>query len=93
MKFETPELLAYPYDLYADWRDNHPIWQDEQTGMWVLSRHDDVRGVLKNSQDYSSKAMGDRSTPLPLLTDDPPRHTQLRGPCPQRIFHMNPQQQ
>ena len=79
MKFETPELLAYPYDLYADWRDNHPIWQDEQTGMWVLSRHDDVRGVLKNSQDYSSKAMGDRSTPLPLLTDDPPRHTQLRG--------------
>ncbi len=79
MKFFSQELLDYPYDLYADWRENHPIWRDEESGSWILSRHDDVRAVLKNSEDYSSKAMGESGTQLPLLTDDPPRHTQLRG--------------
>ena len=46
--------------------------------MWVLTRHDDVRSVLRNSAEYSSKAMGEQGNPLPLLTDDPPTHTQLR---------------
>ena len=79
MKFQSEQLLDYPYDLYENWRENHPIWQDEETGMWVLSRHDDVRAVLKNSEHYSSSAMGEGGNPLPLLSDDPPRHTQLRG--------------
>ena len=79
MKFQSEQLLDYPYDLYENWRQNHPIWQDEETGMWVLSRHDDVRAVLKNSEHYSSSAMGEGGNPLPLLSDDPPRHTQLRG--------------
>lgn len=79
MKFQSERLLDYPYDLYEKWRENHPIWQDEETGMWVLSRHDDVRAVLKNSEHYSSSAMGDGGSSLPLLSDDPPRHTQLRG--------------
>ncbi len=58
-----------------------PIWRDEETGAWVLTRHDDISSVLKNSADYSSSAMGQQrgGFPLPLLTDDPPRHTQLRG--------------
>ena len=79
MKFQSEQLLDYPYDLYKNWREKHPIWQDEETGAWVLSRHDDVRAVLKNSEHYSSRAMGEDLSPLPLLSDDPPRHTQLRG--------------
>ncbi len=79
MKFQSKQLLDYPYDLYRNWRENHPIWRDEETGAWVLSRHDDVRSVLKNSEHYSSRAMGDDLSPLPLLSDDPPRHTKLRG--------------
>jgi cytochrome P450 len=81
MKFSIPELIEDPYPYYEDWRENKPIWKDEATGFWVLTRHDDVRSILKNSKDYSSKAMGQNgeSSPLPLLTDDPPRHTQLRG--------------
>ena len=45
----------------------------------MLTRHDDVRAVLKNAATYSSKAMGGGDVRLPLLTDDPPRHTHLRG--------------
>ena len=79
MKFFTPELLENPYGFFAAWRADQPIWQDEETGAWILTRHDDVRAVLKDSEAFSSKAMGGDAGPLPLLADDPPRHTQLRG--------------
>ena len=70
MRFFTPEILDNPYPLYEQWRAHHPIWQDEETGAWILSRFDDVRHVLKHSSDFSSKAMGGGETgPLPLLTD------------------------
>ncbi len=78
MKFFEPELLQDPYPTFARWQADHPIWRADDSGHWVLTRHDDVRSVLKNSSEYSSKAMGDGSNPLPLLTDDPPKHTQLR---------------
>ncbi len=79
MQFFTEDLLDNPYPHYAHWRAEAPIWQDSETGAWVLTRHDDVRAVLKDSEAYSSKAMGGDAGPLPLLADDPPRHTQLRG--------------
>ncbi|MCZ6457857.1 MAG: cytochrome P450 [Gammaproteobacteria bacterium] len=81
MRLLDPTLLDDPYPVYAQWQERTPIWRDEETGAWVLTRHDDVRSVLKNSADYSSSAMGQEGGgfPLPLLTDDPPRHTQLRG--------------
>lgn len=78
MRFLDPDHLADPYPNYARWLAGHPIWRDADTGAWVLTRHDDVRHVLKHSEDWSSEAMGAGGQRLPLLTDDPPRHTQLR---------------
>ena len=79
MRFYTPSILENPYPSYQHWRAEHPIWQDEDTGDWIISRHDDVRSILKDSTQFSSNAMGGGSVALPLLADDPPRHTQLRG--------------
>jgi cytochrome P450 len=79
MNFLEPDLIADPYPTYARWQAEQPIFRAEDTGQWVLTRHDDVRSVLKSSIDYSSKAMGEQGNPLPLLTDDPPKHTQLRA--------------
>ena len=80
MRFFTNEVLQDPYPSYAMWRAEKPIWQDEETGAWILSRFEDVRHVLKHSSDFSSKAMGGgESGPLPLLADDAPRHTELRS--------------
>ena len=78
MNFFEPEMIFDPYPTYGRWQAESPIWRADDTGHWVLTRHDDVRGVLKNSAEYSSKAMGEQGNPLPLLTDDPPKHTQLR---------------
>ncbi len=79
MNFLDPDLIEDPYPTYARWQAESPIFRAEDTGQWILTRHDDVRSVLKSSVDYSSKAMGEQGTPLPLLTDDPPKHTQLRA--------------
>jgi cytochrome P450 len=78
VEFLTPAMIADPYPHYAKWREEAPIWRDEKIGSWILTRHDDVRAILKDSAAYSSEIMG-QGNHLPLLADDPPRHTQLRA--------------
>jgi cytochrome P450 len=60
-----------------------PIFKDAN-GFWVASRFEDVRALLLDHARFSSSAMGGgASGPMgvgfPLLTDDPPRHSVLRG--------------
>ncbi len=78
MDFLNPAMITDPYPHFAKWREEAPIWWDEKIKGWVLTRHDDVRAILKDSAAYSSEIMG-QGNHLPLLADDPPRHTQLRA--------------
>ena len=78
LTFFDDAQIRDPYPRYTQWRERHPIWRDEFSGRWVLSRHDDVFEILKDHQRFSSAGMG-AALALPLLTDDPPRHTQLRA--------------
>lgn len=81
MEFVTKERLIDPYPDYKNWRENNPIWWAEDVNAWVVSRYKDVHLVLKDPKLFSSAAMGERDheISLPLLTDDPPRHTKLRA--------------
>lgn len=81
MKFVTKERLIDPYPDYKNWRENNPIWWAEDVNAWVISRYKDVHLVLKDPKLFSSAAMGERDheISLPLLTDDPPRHSKLRA--------------
>ncbi|MFI5307673.1 MAG: cytochrome P450 [Polyangiales bacterium] len=72
-----------------------PLYKDE-SGFWVVSRFADVREVLLDHARFSSAAMGGGTFSLPLLTDDPPRHSSLRGLVskaftPGRIEAMRPE--
>ena len=81
MEFDQPDFRENPYPHYRHWRENHPIWWANDINAWVLSRHEDVRSVLKNAALFSSKSLGEmehQTLSFPLLTDDPPRHTELR---------------
>jgi cytochrome P450 len=81
MDFMSRERISDPYPDYAEWREHQPIWWADDVKGWVVSRYDDVREVLKDPTRFSSKSMAegpDTAIALPLLTDDPPRHTQLR---------------
>jgi len=72
--------LEDPYPRYARWRASEPIWFDKENNAWVLSRFEDIRRVFKDPETFSSNADAPGSTlMLPLLMDDPPRHTKLRA--------------
>lgn len=82
MHFFDPEVAANPYPFYQRWREESPVFRDEETGQWIISRYEDVKSALKNPALFSSKAFADSpesAVALPLLSDDPPRHTQLRA--------------
>jgi cytochrome P450 len=56
-------------------RGERPFRDSE--GSWVVSRFDEVRAILLDPTRFSSRNGGDDG--FPLLGDDPPRHTALRG--------------
>lgn len=78
LTFFDDAQLRNPYPRYGQWRARHPVWFDEPSKHWIVSRHADVFDILKDHQRFSSAAMG-AALPLPTLTDDPPRHTQMRS--------------
>jgi cytochrome P450 len=59
-------------------RDEQPVHLDEQTGMFTLTRFDDVQAAASDWHTYSS--VGPWANPaVPRLNDlDPPDHTALR---------------
>ena len=64
----------------AHLHEEAPLYRDA-SGFWVASRFDDVRAILLDHARFSSAAMGGAAmgAAFPLLTDDPPRHSVLRG--------------
>ncbi|MEQ8990895.1 MAG: cytochrome P450 [Pseudomonadales bacterium] len=86
-----PIAIARPHAFYARLREEAPIaWSDQLHG-WVLTRHEDVRRVLRDSERYSSvrgqvlvgrsdieiEEVAPRGT-LTMLGADRPDHTRLR---------------
>src|SRR5271165_2211126 len=55
-------------------RGERPFRDSE--GAWVVSRFEEARGILLDPTRFSSR---DDDGGFPLLRDDPPRHTALRG--------------
>ena len=43
-----------PYPAYETLRNEAPVWRDPRTGMFVISRYDDVKMVLLDTQRFSS---------------------------------------
>ena len=46
INFFDPDINDCPYDAYKLLRDEAPIWQDPQTGMFVMTRYEDIKKVL-----------------------------------------------
>jgi cytochrome P450 len=42
ISFFDPEVNRCPYPAYQKLRDEAPVWQDPHTGMFVVSRYDDI---------------------------------------------------
>jgi cytochrome P450 len=50
----SPEAHENPYPLYERLRDEYPLYYCEPQGVWVLSRHADVKQGLRDWETFSS---------------------------------------
>lgn len=44
-----------PYHAYRALREQAPIWFDQRVGMWVITRYDDVKMVLLDTERFTSE--------------------------------------
>jgi cytochrome P450 len=44
----SAEFVAWPYDVYAQLREESPVWFFEGTGQYLISRYADVNGLLRD---------------------------------------------
>ena len=82
---------ADPYRAYSRWRERSPVLarmpfvlpdgSEIETFNWLLLRHREVYGVLRDHETFSSEPpqLPGLDVPrLPLVQDDPPHHSVLR---------------
>jgi cytochrome P450 len=48
------EVLECPYPTYELLLEQAPVWRDPATGMYVVSRYEDLRAVLKDTDTFSN---------------------------------------
>lgn len=46
--------IACPYPLFADLRDEGGVQYNEALGAWLITRYDDVRAILRDTERFSS---------------------------------------
>ena len=54
MDFFDAAINDCPYPAYAALRNGAPVWRDPRTAMYVLSRYEDVKMVLLDTERFSS---------------------------------------
>lgn len=72
-----------PYPFFQELRERAPVFHSEAQDMWVVSRYEDVRAVLRDGETYASGrgTVPDGFTPSKpmLIVEDAPYHTHLRA--------------
>jgi cytochrome P450 len=74
----SPEYHNNIYDRYAQLRDNHPAYYDKSRNIWMITRYEDVRAILR---DTASAMSGDNShSYVPTIAgSDGELHKHVRG--------------
>ena len=54
VNFFDPDTNDCPYPAYDVLRDQAPVWQDPHTGMFVMTRYEDIRNVLTNTEVFTN---------------------------------------
>ncbi|KKC24033.1 cytochrome P450 [Sphingomonas sp. SRS2] len=82
------ETLLDPYPFHDLMRDAAPVVRFSRYGNYAVSRYDQVKAVLSNSEDFCSRYGAGLTDirdpdswrqPGPIVEADPPSHTQVRG--------------
>ncbi len=87
----SPAFHADPFDHYRWMHEHAPVYWDDITGLWALTRHRDISHVEANHEIYCSvKGSRPESSVPSMINLDPPEHTRRRrivssGFTPRRV--------
>jgi cytochrome P450 len=62
--FFDPATNDCPYDAYETLREEAPVWVDPRMGFYVISRYDDVKMALLDTERFSNKRNKAKMTPV-----------------------------
>lgn len=81
-----------PYEIWAWMREHAPVYHDERSNTWAVTRHADVLAIERNPTDFSSRrSPRPHGDPLPMMIsmDNPEHHRRRslvqRGFTPKRV--------
>ena len=63
--FLDPEVQDCPYDAYQVLRDQAPVYQDPHTGQYVITRFEDLREVLLDTENFGNMGRRDSDAETP----------------------------
>ena len=55
VNFFNPEINACPYPAYDMLRNESPVWKDPITGMFVVTRFEDIRAILADTAVFTNR--------------------------------------
>ena len=55
INFFDPQTNDCPYPAYEQLREEEPLWQDPVTGMWTLTRFEDIRAALLDTERFTNR--------------------------------------
>jgi cytochrome P450 len=94
-----PDIVHNPFPVYAELRNDAPVYRNEELGFWALSRYADVEEAHLDPKTFSSAkgvTIEGAEAMMPLLiVKDPPEHTWHRRIVgslftPRRIAGLEP---
>lgn len=59
VNFFAADIHACPYPAYQVLRDQAPVWRDPLTGLYVITRYEDLREILLDPAHFSSQPQGE----------------------------------
>jgi cytochrome P450 len=69
-----------PFPVYDRLRVASPVFQDPDSGLWMIHDYEGVKQALSDPNTFTSRAAPPGGAPLDwLIFFDPPRHTKLRA--------------
>src|SRR3954468_19122643 len=60
----SPEHDRDPHASYTILREHHPVYFQESTGTWLVSRHADILALLRNSDHVTAKNYAQQIEPV-----------------------------